>query len=423
MKKQALAIALLVGAVAFAQKDEIKNAEKAIKSGNFAEAKTILTQAESLIEATDDKTKDKYYYLVAKAAYGAGDPKGEELDQTVAAFGKLVAFEKANGIVKYTEEINGLKKSLEDKLINNASTAFNNKDFSVAAAGFEKLYSLSPQDTIRLYYAAASALNANDYPTALNHYVKLMELGYTGIQTEYVATEKETGEEKVYGNKNLRDIEVKGGLVINPVDRKSKSNRPQIVSNVALLYTTQDKIDEAIKTISLARELNPDDVELIKTEANLYIKKDDIASFKRLIDEAITRQPDNFELYYNAGLAEKDLKNDASAENYFKKALELKPDYADALSSMADIYINKGNALNDEMNKLGNTKADNIKYDQLKEEKSKLYTTAAGYLEEVIKITPNDVKILEVLKNIYGSLDEVEKFKAIKTKIESLENN
>jgi tetratricopeptide (TPR) repeat protein len=405
MKKQALAIALLVGAVAFAQKDEIKNAEKAIKSGNFAEAKTILTQAESLIEATDDKTKDKYYYLVAKAAYGAGDPKGEELDQTVAAFGKLVAFEKANGIVKYTEEINGLKKSLEDKLINNASTAFNNKDFSVAAAGFEKLYSLSPQDTIRLYYAAASALNANDYPTALNHYVKLMELGYTGIQTEYVATEKETGEEKVYGNKNLRDIEVKGGLVINPVDRKSKSNRPQIVSNVALLYTTQDN------------------VELIKTEANLYIKKDDIASFKRLIDEAITRQPDNFELYYNAGLAEKDLKNDASAENYFKKALELKPDYADALSSMADIYINKGNALNDEMNKLGNTKADNIKYDQLKEEKSKLYTTAAGYLEEVIKITPNDVKILEVLKNIYGSLDEVEKFKAIKTKIESLENN
>jgi len=162
---------------------------------------------------------------------------------------------------------------------------------------------------------------------------------------------------------------------------------------------------------------------LIKTEANLYIKKDDIVSFKRLIDEAITRQPDNYELYYNAGLAEKDLKNDASAENYFKKSLELKPDYADALSSMADIYINKGNALNDEMNKLGNTKADNIKYDQLKEEKAKLYTTAAGYLEKVIAITPNDIKIMEVLKNIYGSLDEVEKFKALKDKIDSLENN
>ena len=423
MKKQVFAIALLVGSVAFAQEDEIKNAEKAVKSGNFAEAKTILSQAESLIEATDDKTKDKYYYLVAKAAYGVGDPKGEELDQSVNAFNKLIEFEKANGIVKYTEEINGLKKALEDKLIKDASDAFNSKNFTVAATGFEKLYSLSPQDTIRLYYAAASALNANDYPTALNYYVKLMELGYTGIQTEYIATDKETGEEKVYGNKNLREIEVKGGIATNPVDRKSKSNRPQIVSNVALLYTTQDKIDEAIKTISLARELNPDDVELIKTEANLYIKKDDIVSFKRLIDEAITRQPDNYELYYNAGLAEKDLKNDASAENYFKKSLELKPDYADALSSMADIYINKGNALNDEMNKLGNTKADNIKYDQLKEEKAKLYTTAAGYLEKVIAITPNDIKIMEVLKNIYGSLDEVEKFKALKDKIDSLENN
>lgn len=423
MKKQLVAIALLVGSIAFAQKDEIKNAEKAIKSGNFTEAKALLTQAESLIESTDDKTKDKYYYLVVKATYGAGDPKGEALDQTVNAFKKLIDFEKSSGVIKYTQEVEGLKKSLDDKLIKDASDAFNNKDFPFAAAGFEKLYSLSPQDTIRLYYAAASALNASDYPTALNYYVKLMELGYTGITKEYVATDKETGEEKLYTNKNLRDIEVKGGLVINPVDRNSISNRPQIVSNVALLYTTQDKIDEAIKTISLARELNPDDVELIKTEANLYIKKDDIASFKRLIDEAITRQPDNYELYYNAGLAEKDLKNNESAENYFKKALTLKPDYADALSSMADIYINKGNALNDEMNKLGNSKADNIKYDQLKEEKSKLYTTAAGYLEEVVKLTPNDIKIMEVLKNIYGSLDEVEKFKALKEKIESLENN
>lgn len=418
-----MAIALLVGAVAFAQKDEIKNAEKALKSGNFAEAKTILTQAEGLIEATDDKTKDKYYYLVAKAAYGSGDPKGADLDSTVEAFSKLIDFEKSSGIVKYSEEINSLKKNLDNNLIKEASDAFNNKDFVVAAAGFEKLYSLSPQDTIRLYYAAASALNASDYPTALNYYVKLMELGYTGIITEYVATVKETGEEKIYDNKNLREIEIKGGLASNPVDRNSKSNRPQIVSNVALLYTTQNKIDEAIKTISLARELNPDDVELIKTEANLYIKKDDIASFKRLIDEAITRQPDNYELYYNAGLAEKDLKNDESAENYFKKALELKPDYADALSSMADMYINKGNTLNDEMNKLGNTKADNIKYDQLKEEKAKLYTTAAGYLEKVIEITPSDIKIMEVLKNIYGSLDEVEKFKALKERIESLENN
>ncbi len=418
-----MAIALLVGAVAFAQKDEIKNAEKAIKSGNFAEAKTILTQAESLINATDDKTKDKYYYLVAKAAYGAGDPKGAELDQTVDAFNKLVEFEKSIGAEKYTGEINGLKKTLEDKLINNASTAFNNKEFTVAAFGFEKLYSLSPQDTIRLYYAATSALNANDYPLALNHYVKLMELGYTGIQNEYVATEKETGEEKVYGNKNLRDIEVKGGIATNPIDRKSKSNRPQIVSNVALLYIQQNKLDEALSIIHEARQLNPEDIDLIKSEANIYIKNDEKEKALNVMEEAIAKQPENPELYLVSGQLLNDLNDIEKSEMRYKKALELKPDYVDALILTAGIYIDKGNALNDEMNKLGNSKADNIKYDQFKEEKSKLYTSAAGYLEEVVKITPNDIKILEVLKNIYGSLDEVEKFKAIKTKIESLENN
>ena len=43
MKKQfVVALALLVGSFSFAQKSEIKDAEKAIKSGNYADAKPRL---------------------------------------------------------------------------------------------------------------------------------------------------------------------------------------------------------------------------------------------------------------------------------------------------------------------------------------------------------------------------------------------
>ena len=43
MKKQIIvALALLVSTLSFAQKNEIKAAEKAIKSGNFADAKSAI---------------------------------------------------------------------------------------------------------------------------------------------------------------------------------------------------------------------------------------------------------------------------------------------------------------------------------------------------------------------------------------------
>ena len=50
MKKQiAIALALLVSSFSFAQKDELKAAEKAIKSGNYADAKAAINSAESFV--------------------------------------------------------------------------------------------------------------------------------------------------------------------------------------------------------------------------------------------------------------------------------------------------------------------------------------------------------------------------------------
>jgi len=58
-----LASALLVSVGTFAQKDQIKAAEKALKSGNSAEAKSILQQAESLIPNATDAEKAQYYFV------------------------------------------------------------------------------------------------------------------------------------------------------------------------------------------------------------------------------------------------------------------------------------------------------------------------------------------------------------------------
>lgn len=422
MKKVLLATALLASVVAVAQKDELKTAKKAVKGGDFAAAKAALKAAEPLIANAKDSEKEDFYYLSAMAAYGNGNPQGAAVNETIDAFNAYLDYSKSSGDTKYKAEITKLQDELRGKMVNSSLEAYNAGNYAVAANGFSQLYELVPTDTVFLFYSAASSLNAKEYATALEGYKKLMEIGYTGIKDEFVATNKETGEEENFNSKNLRDVQIRGGLYENPVDRKTESQRPQIVSTVALLYTQENRIDEAIETIQEARKLNPDEVELIKTEANLYIKKEDNENALRVMNEAIAKQPDNHELYYVAGLLQRDLGNTEKAEENLTKAYNLKSDYVDAIESIADLYISKGNEINDQMNALGNTKADNIKYDELKAEKAKIYQVAADWLEKSIAVQPDKIQTLEVLKNLYGSLDNMERFKQLKEKIESLSN-
>src|SRR5210317_46747 len=78
-----LALAFSISAFSFAQKKELKTAEKAIKSNNFAEAKGALKQAEALMSEMDDKLKAKYYYLNAQALYTNGKGSDADIDASL----------------------------------------------------------------------------------------------------------------------------------------------------------------------------------------------------------------------------------------------------------------------------------------------------------------------------------------------------
>ena len=67
MKTQIIVLAaLLTGAVGFAQKNEIKEAEKALKSGDAVTAKATLEGASGLIASADERTQAQYYYLLGR---------------------------------------------------------------------------------------------------------------------------------------------------------------------------------------------------------------------------------------------------------------------------------------------------------------------------------------------------------------------
>ncbi|MEX0595732.1 MAG: hypothetical protein WD512_04460, partial [Candidatus Paceibacterota bacterium] len=65
----------------------------------------------------------------------------------------------------------------------------------------------------------------------------------------------------------------------------------------------QGKIDEAKNAFADARKINPKDVSLIISEANLYYNLGDFVTYKKIIEEAATKNPTNPELFYNLGVA------------------------------------------------------------------------------------------------------------------------
>jgi tetratricopeptide (TPR) repeat protein len=409
-----LLTAVFAGTFGFAQKNEIKAAEKALKEGNSAEAKSVLDAAKSLFDAADDRTQAQYYYLLGKT-YADMAEKGDNaaFEPAAEAFKKSTALEEASGKAKYTSENEQWLRKLSADLVNSAVDDNGKELYESAAEKLYLSYKLSPADTIYLYYAASSAVNGGHYEKAIGYYNELKEIGYDGSSIAYKATNVETGEVEEM-NQVQRDLMVKSGSYTNPVDEKQPSRNAEIVKNIALIYTQIGKNDEALAAYVDARASNPDDVNLLLNEANLHYQLGDKEKFKSLMAEAAEMQPDNADLHYNIGVINMEQGYIEEARAAYMQAIEVDPGYINAQLNLSTTYVNEGNALIDTMNNLGSSRADIAKYDELKAKKDALFMQGANILEKALKVTPDSEGILTQLKNIYAALGNTEEFIRIK---------
>ncbi|WP_282121941.1 tetratricopeptide repeat protein [Algibacter mikhailovii] len=414
MKKQIIiALAIAIGSFSFAQKKELKAAEKAIKGKAFGDAITALNAVKPMLESLDPKLKDKYYYLHSVALFADGKGSDEDID---------MALEDLNNIESsYGSEKSALKTQMTNDFLQKGNKNYEAKDFGGASKYFEKTYDLNTKDTIYLYYAAATAVSVPDYDRALVLYNKLKDLGYTGIQEEYIATGKEDGEIEVFQNENLRDLSVKSGTHIKPATRKTESKRGEIVKNVALIYINNGDNEKAIEAMKEARASNPDDVNLILSEANVQFKMGNMDEFSRLLKEAIEVDPNNAELRYNLGVIAAEAKKPEEARAHYEKAIELDPEYINAYINLSALILGGEQALIEEMNGLGNSSADNKRYDELKEQRQQLYRDAIPYLTKALEYAPKNINAAKTLMNIYSILGETDKYKEMKARVDEIE--
>ncbi len=415
-----LVLVFTVATMSFAQKNEVKAIEKALKNSNFSDAKSAVTAAEALMGNMDDKTKAKFYFLKAQALYANGAGTDANVDEAITTLDKLKDLESSIGKLKYTAEANTMKDGMFKSFLEKANQAITNKDYKTAAVRFDKIYKMSPKDTLYLYYAASSAVNAQDYETSLEYYNQLKNMGYSGVQMNYYATNKETGEEETFADKNTRNLYVKAGSHSDPKDEKSESKRAEIVKNIALIYVSQGEDEKALAAMADARQENPDDLGLLLSEANVHLKMGNKDKFKMLMEEATAKDPNNAELQYNLGVLAAEGGNIDQSKEYYQKAIAIDPNYVDAYNNIAVVILQGEASIVEEMNGLGTSSADNRRYDELKEQRSQLYRDAIPFLEKALDLKASNIDAAKTLMNIYSVLGETDKYKGMKEKVEGM---
>ena len=406
-------VMIFVGSIS-AQKKELRNAGKALDKGNFEKATMALNVAEALLESMDDKQKSEFHLLKSKLYFNGGAANLEDTVMAIEAFEKVSNPNNAQSKEKHLV-------NLINHLVNKGSDFVEKNDYSSASDCFSNAYRISKKDTIYLYYAASSSVNAKEYDKSLTMYKELKSLNFTGIEKQYFALNIITNMEEAFDNKLLRDATVQAKTHSNPTEKKSKSRYPEIIKNMALIYNQMGDTEKALGAMLEARAENPDDLNLILTEANVYYAMGNIDKFKSLLEYATELDSENPELQYNLGVIAAEANDVENAKKYYTRAIELNPKYINAYINLAALILGQEESIIDEMNNLGTSASDDRRYDELRLERKKLYFEAIPYLEQAIEIDSNNFQAARTLSNIYSATGDDAKAKEYRDLANSLE--
>ncbi|MFL2601999.1 MAG: tetratricopeptide repeat protein [Flavobacteriaceae bacterium] len=411
------------------QKKELRKIDKLVLESFFEEAKDALESSKSLILSSEDKYRAQYYFYDAKVSNEL-----KMYENAISSLNNLLSINESVYPTKVEQEYKNLSIIISNGIVNGAVNDNKEGNFLDAAEKLIMAYNMDTEQYVDyLYFAAGSAVNGKDYEKSLKYYLELKNKGYTGIVDEFFVTNNETGQEEKVSQTEY-DLLKSSKEYSNPRIGQTESRFPEIVKNIALIYVQQGQNELAEEAIKEARAIQPDDVSLLLNEADLYIRisnnsdNDDERlfyrnKFKSLMEMAIEMDPTNGILYYNLGVIYAEQGELELSKEKYQKAIELIPDYVDAYLNLVSIILEDEVAIVEEMNSLGNSKKDNLRYDELKNDRENLYRECVPLLEELLKVSPENIDALNTLKNIYGVLGENEAFMQVKAKMEEIQGN
>jgi len=407
MKKLILFILLFTFSFSTAQKKELRNANKFFISGEYASAIDLLDSAKDLFDSSDDKIKAQAMLL-----YGKLHTSMEDFELAIKAF------DMSKNLGSNDQILNPELRKLETAIITSAVGDNETEDFNAAAKKLKMVYELNTETNSEyLYYAASSAVNSLDYPLALEYYELLRDIKYEGIETKFYITEVSSGNEIEINDEVQFKLLQKSKEYSNPREEETDSKFPEIVKNIALIYKELGQNDKALAAIEAARSSNPDDVGLIITAANIYFELGNKEAFKVAMSQAIEKEPNNAVLYYNLGVVSAELGEKDVAVSYYQTSIDLDPSNENSYLNLVALILEGEEDIVTEMNSLGTSRADNLKYDKLKESRENLYKQTIPILKDLIDIN-NNIEAIRTLMNIYGTIGDNSGYMEMKNLLE-----
>ncbi len=403
MKRVLFTVALCIAASAcFAQKKAVKEAESIAKGANpdFTEARTLIKGA---LENPETKDQAQTWYVagfvedqqfnIEKTKQMLGQQPNEpvmyealsnlwpyfeksyELDQQPNEKGKIKP--------KYTKKIKGIVSADHVFYINGGAYYFDQKDYKKAYDFFEQYLRISNHPMFEgekvaerdsnymtvQFYAAVASMQLGDSKTAIAALNRAKDTDYRANDVyQYLCYEYEQAKDTVNLEKTLEE-----GLVKFP-------DEPYYLLSLINVYIYSNRNEKAIESLNAA----------------------------------ITKDPKNPQLYDVMGrVYETGMKDYAKAEEYFKKALEINPEYIESISNLGRVYYNQGVNLRDEASRINDAK----EYQVELEKANAFFKQAMPYFEKAHQMKPEEREYMIALRGIYYNLNMGDKFEAIEAEM------
>ena len=212
------------------------------------------------------------------------------------------------------------------------------------------------------------------------------------------------------------------------------TEEPSVYASLFPLLKDDDN-EKAVKIIKEGMEKFPDNTEILFAYINYLIETGNITELEAALKKAIAAEPDNPSVRSALGNVYMGLFTEEFAKNgesetakgyfdksldYFQQAIDIEPKQFDAIYSKGSLYYNKAVEIVKVANSLGMSQEEVKKYNAMIKESQELMNTALPYFQKAESINANDINTLIALSEIYARMDDFEKSKEFKTRLETL---
>ncbi len=383
-----LALIVVANAGCSAQGREIRRADSNLNRGNVEAALEHITEAMELEEAQNDPeawlVKSRVYMEIALSE----DPEVRALAENPVdvADEALTKAEELDEEGSHVLDIQQALLLMSELTFNEGVKAYEEEDWEPASDNFLRSYELTESfdspDTTTLYNAALSAELGSDYDRAMDLYLQLKDMEY---------------------------------------------EEPYLYSSLGTIAMFQGDTLKATQYVQEGREKYPEDLDLIFAEANIHIFTGDVEQARDILDLAIEKDPDNPNLYFAFGANYDKMAQDTmyteeerefaykEAVEAYEKAIELQPDYFDAIYNLGVLHFNKGITIFEEADAKLRETHDFAQYEEDAEEFKAVWLEAQPYLEKAMEMIDEDDPDYETvvisLVELYARTEQEDKLK------------